>query len=254
MYSAIKAGPKGHIIAIGRDMSTMAQLQQRLLSAEQAVEAEYQRLRNAETRFRMLLQSASDAIMIAEARTGKVVEYNAKAATLLGRSGKRMQGADLLDIFPRVTATRSAPRSKPCAMWAVPTTSCCSPMATASRRSSRSASSVRKTPSTFCSAWCRMWWAIPPWCSPRRSPRWSRSSAKCRMASSSPTPISTSSPPTPPSSTSCSWPRGTGPRHLAGTLARPPGRRPRHRCGTTPGARRDPQFPHHRARPIRHRR
>lgn len=100
MYSAIKAGPKGHIIAIGRDMSSMAQLQQRLLSAEQAVEAEYQRLRNAETRFRMLLQSASDAIMIAEARTGKIAEYNAKAASLLGRSGKRMQGAELLEMFP----------------------------------------------------------------------------------------------------------------------------------------------------------
>ena len=37
-YSAVKAGPQGHIIAIGRDMSTVSQLQQRLLSAEQAVE------------------------------------------------------------------------------------------------------------------------------------------------------------------------------------------------------------------------
>jgi transcriptional regulator PpsR len=98
-YSALKAGPQGHIIAIGRDMSTVAQLQQRLLSAEQAIEAEYQRLRNAETRFRMLLQSASDAIMIVEARSGRIVEFNALAASLLNRPSKRMQNTEILDVF-----------------------------------------------------------------------------------------------------------------------------------------------------------
>jgi len=95
----LRAGPQGHIIAMGRDMSSIAQLQQRLMSAEQAVEVEYQRLRNAETRFRMLLQSASDAIMIVDARSAKVAEYNQKAATLLGKPGKKLNGTDVFDAF-----------------------------------------------------------------------------------------------------------------------------------------------------------
>ena len=98
-YSAVRAGPHGHIIAIGRDMSKVAQLQQRLLSAEQAVEQEYQRLRNAETRFRVLLQSATDAIMIVDARTGRIAESNPAAATLLNRPAKRLQNASLEDMF-----------------------------------------------------------------------------------------------------------------------------------------------------------
>jgi transcriptional regulator PpsR len=98
-YSAVKVGPHGHIIAIGRDMSTVSQLQQRLLSAEQAVEQEYQRLRNSETRFRVLLQSATDAIMIVDARTGRVAETNPAASNVLGRSLKRIEGASIEDLF-----------------------------------------------------------------------------------------------------------------------------------------------------------
>lgn len=98
-YSAMRAGPHGHIIAIGRDMSTMSTLQRRLLSAEQAVEEEYQRLRNAETRFRVLLQSATDAIMIVDARTGRIAECNPAAATLLNRQVKRLQNAQIDEVF-----------------------------------------------------------------------------------------------------------------------------------------------------------
>jgi transcriptional regulator PpsR len=98
-YSAVKAGPHGHIIAIGRDMSKVSQLQQRLMSAEQAVEQEYQRLRNSETRFRVLLQSATDAIMIVDARTGRVAETNPATSNLFGRPLKRIEGATIEDLF-----------------------------------------------------------------------------------------------------------------------------------------------------------
>jgi transcriptional regulator PpsR len=98
-YSAFRAGPTGHIIVIGRDMSSFSALQRRLLVAEQAVEQEYQRLRNSETRFRVLLQSATDAIMIADSRTGRLTESNPAAATLLDKPLKRLQGAALEDVF-----------------------------------------------------------------------------------------------------------------------------------------------------------
>jgi transcriptional regulator PpsR len=99
-YSALRVGPQGHIVAMGRDLSSLAQLQQRLVAAEQAMESEYQRLRNAETRYRMLLQSASDAILIVETRSGKIAELNTLAANLLDKPAKRLQGADVVDAFP----------------------------------------------------------------------------------------------------------------------------------------------------------
>jgi transcriptional regulator PpsR len=98
-YTALRAGSNGHIIAIGRDMSTVAMLQQRLISAEQAVEQEYQRLRSSETRFRVLLQSASDAIMIVDARTLRVAECNPAVSRVLNRSMKRVVGGVIGDLF-----------------------------------------------------------------------------------------------------------------------------------------------------------
>lgn len=99
-YNVVRAGPEGHIIAIGRDMSTIAQLQERLMTAEQAVEAEYQRLRNSETRFRVLLQSAYDGIIIVDVRNFRIVELNGVAASLLNKSEKKLQGSDVLEAFP----------------------------------------------------------------------------------------------------------------------------------------------------------
>lgn len=101
-YRAVKVGPHGHIIALGRDISKIAMLQQRLVSAEQAVEQEYQRLRNAETRFRVLLQSVTDAIIIVDARNGRISECNQAAATLLNRPIKRLQNALIADVFANV--------------------------------------------------------------------------------------------------------------------------------------------------------
>jgi transcriptional regulator PpsR len=98
-YTALRAGSNGHIIAIGRDMSSVAILQQRLLSAEQAVEQEYHRLRSSETRFRVLLQSASDAIMIVDARTLRVVECNPTVAIVLNRPTKRVLGGAISELF-----------------------------------------------------------------------------------------------------------------------------------------------------------
>jgi transcriptional regulator PpsR len=98
-YTAMKVGPYGHIVAAGRDMSAMAQLQQRLLAAEQSIEQEYLRLRHSETRFRVLLQSASDGILIVDSRNGRISEANPAAAAVLERPLKRIQGSSIQENF-----------------------------------------------------------------------------------------------------------------------------------------------------------
>ena len=105
-YMALKAGVHGHVIAVGRDMRAVATLQQRLLEAEQSIEQEYARLRHAETRYRLLLQLASEAILIVDARSGRVVEVNPAAANLLQRPQKRLAGVVFEDIFAGADAER----------------------------------------------------------------------------------------------------------------------------------------------------
>ena len=98
-YSLMKAGTKGQFVAIGRDMRSLAAIQQRLLAAEQSIEQEYARLRHAETRYRLLMQVASEAIIVVDARTGRVIETNTAAANLVGKPVKRLMGTQFESLF-----------------------------------------------------------------------------------------------------------------------------------------------------------
>ena len=97
MYSAVPCGRTGRIIAVGRDLRGIAQLQQRLVDAQQAIEQDYWRLRHAETRYRLLFEMASEALLIIDAGNRKIVEVNPAAAALLGEPARRLTGQS----FPR---------------------------------------------------------------------------------------------------------------------------------------------------------
>jgi transcriptional regulator PpsR len=87
MYAAIPVGP--NVIAVGRSLRPIATLQQRLLEAQQAMEREYSRLRQTETRHRLLFQVASEAVLIVDATSRRVIEANPAAIELLEAAGGR---------------------------------------------------------------------------------------------------------------------------------------------------------------------
>jgi transcriptional regulator PpsR len=99
LYSAVQAGPHGPLIAFGRDLRSIGVLQQRLVEAQQSMERDYWRLRNAETRYRLMFQMASDAVLILDSTTQKIVEANPAAAQLLGETSKRMAGRPFPEGF-----------------------------------------------------------------------------------------------------------------------------------------------------------
>jgi len=99
MYSAVKVGSKGRIVAVGRDLRAVATLQQRLVDAQQSVDREYSRLRSAETRNRLLFQLASEAVLILDANTLRIVEANPAATQLLGLNTRRSAGRGFPELF-----------------------------------------------------------------------------------------------------------------------------------------------------------
>ncbi|MCX8502961.1 MAG: transcriptional regulator PpsR [Beijerinckiaceae bacterium] len=98
-YILVKVGDDGYAVAVGRDMRTVADMQQRLVAAELSIEQEYARLRHAETRYRLLMQVSTEAILLVDGRSGRVVEANPSAATLLNRPLKRLIGSVFSDNF-----------------------------------------------------------------------------------------------------------------------------------------------------------
>jgi len=105
-YCATKLGSHDHLVAVGRNLQGIAALQQRLVDAQQSLERDYWRLRQLETRYRLLFRSASDAILIMDPATGKVVEANPAASLLLAADARRLVGRHFPEGFDE-TGTRA---------------------------------------------------------------------------------------------------------------------------------------------------
>ena len=54
LHAAVQTGQAGRVLTVGRSLGELSALQQRLVSAQQSLERDYLRFRNAETRYRML--------------------------------------------------------------------------------------------------------------------------------------------------------------------------------------------------------
>ena len=95
----------GRSVVFGRDLRANAVLQQRLVSAQQAMERDYWRLRHMETRYRSLFQVASEAVLILDAATTRLEECNPAATALFGADSARA-GWLLTDRFEPEAAAR----------------------------------------------------------------------------------------------------------------------------------------------------
>ncbi len=82
-YTAVRTGHDDRVVALGRDLRSLARLQQRLVEAHQSLERDYARLREAESRYTLLFQSVSEPVLILAAATSTVAEMNPAAVALL---------------------------------------------------------------------------------------------------------------------------------------------------------------------------
>lgn len=82
-YLALEAGEDGRVIAVGREMRAALQVQQRLIQLQQSMERDYVRLRETEQRYRLLFDQSSEAVLIVDGQTRRVVEANPAAQALL---------------------------------------------------------------------------------------------------------------------------------------------------------------------------
>lgn len=91
-YTALRLGEHGPVLAVGRDLRSMAAIQQRFLDTQQALERSYWRARHDEVRYRLLYQVATDAVATVDVHRECLVAVNAAAARLLRVDGPSAQG------------------------------------------------------------------------------------------------------------------------------------------------------------------
>lgn len=97
-------------IVFARDLRLLASLQQRLVEAQQAMEREYGRLRQAETRYRLLFQMSGEPVLVLDAASLRVLEANLAADRLFGAQPGFLD-AFALEDRPRVEALLAAVRA-----------------------------------------------------------------------------------------------------------------------------------------------
>lgn len=101
LYLAISAGNSDLILAIGKDLRTISDMQQQLLDMQHSIESEYARLQQAEMRYRILFETTGEAIAIVNPATGKIMEANPATAELLNDKVARLIGKPLLSNFAK---------------------------------------------------------------------------------------------------------------------------------------------------------
>ncbi len=119
LYTAVRVagsarGPRAavRVLALGRDLRDNFTLQRRLVDAQQTMERDYWRFREAETRYRNLFQASAEAVLIADGATLRIVEANPAALALLaGGTGvqastkpAKVIGATLASLFAAAAA------------------------------------------------------------------------------------------------------------------------------------------------------
>ncbi len=100
-YAAVRLGSYGPVLAVGRDLRAVNAIQKRFVDTQQQMEREYWKKRQNEARYRMLFQVATDAVMVVDARSLKIVEANRAAAQIFGLSAESMSGRPLVALIDR---------------------------------------------------------------------------------------------------------------------------------------------------------
>jgi len=108
LYFMVSSGehPVGAVryVVLGRDLQGTVALQRRLVDAQQTMERDYWRYREADTRYRHLMQTSQDALLVVDGQNQRIVETNPAAEALLARQRGPLGGS----AFPALFAETSA--------------------------------------------------------------------------------------------------------------------------------------------------
>jgi transcriptional regulator PpsR len=103
-YAAVRTDADGNVILLGRDLRMVAQLQKRLVQAQLTMEQDYERIRQIETRYRVLFETTQEALLIVSSETGRIIDTNTAAARLFGQ--------EVSELANRLLAQRFDPGSQ----------------------------------------------------------------------------------------------------------------------------------------------
>jgi len=98
-FTAVRLEESPYVVALGRDLRPIQGLQQRLVAAQQDTEREIERIRQADTRYRVLFHVTREGVLVVDFKTQRILEVNPAASGLLEAAPGALHGKLLADLF-----------------------------------------------------------------------------------------------------------------------------------------------------------
>lgn len=100
-YLVVGGQGSDHLLAVGVDISAMSVLEQQLIQSQQALERDHLRLRQAEARYRLLLDFDGDPMIVVDAKGRRVLEANPAAHKLAHAKPGTLVNRSVVDLFAK---------------------------------------------------------------------------------------------------------------------------------------------------------
>jgi len=101
-YTTLLLGGRAGLLALGKNLLAVAELQSRLIAAQQALERDYWKLREVETRYRLLFEASLEAVLLLRAANLRIIEANPAAIRALGLSAQAAEGISGREFLPEL--------------------------------------------------------------------------------------------------------------------------------------------------------
>jgi transcriptional regulator PpsR len=83
-YTTVRLGGEAGLVAIGRSLEAVSELRSRLMAAQRSMERDYWKLREVETRYRLLFDASTQPVLLIGADETRIEEANPAAIRALG--------------------------------------------------------------------------------------------------------------------------------------------------------------------------
>ena len=88
-YTTVRLGQEDGLLAIGRNLEVVSELRSRLVAAQKSMERDYWKLREVETRYRLLFDASTQPVLLVKADDTRILEANPAAIRALGVASDR---------------------------------------------------------------------------------------------------------------------------------------------------------------------
>lgn len=103
-FTAVLLGGRSGMLAVGKNIQAVSELQARLISAQQTIERDYWKLREIETRYRLVMEDSHEAVLMVKVADLRIVEANRTASTVLTGTGRRKESLVGRDVLQEIAS------------------------------------------------------------------------------------------------------------------------------------------------------